>query len=305
MLNQGGASSCYTAIVKNLIGLKRARKAMYLTTGLWSELSIEEAKKHVPEENIIEVTNTKDSNYTKLTDPSTWNIDVEASYLHVCVNETVHGFEIREDNFPWQMFPEDTVVVGDMSSDIGTFKINWKRYDVIYAGVQKNLGPAGANLIICRKDLIGKAEDDVPILNNWTVFEQSPGQYYNTPPVWCIFVTGLNVCYMNQRGGVEHYDRMADAKSRMLYDLIDKSDGYYVNKTDTNFRSRVNIVLRIDKDHTLEKKIIAEAAKNQIINISGHPANPGLRISVYNATPFEGCAVLCKFLDDFRKANPI
>lgn len=98
---------------------------------------------------------------------------------------------------------------------------------------------------------------------------------------------------------------MADAKSRMLYDLIDKSDGYYVNKTDTNFRSRVNIVLRIDKDHTLEKKIIAEAAKNQIINISGHPANPGLRISVYNATPFEGCAVLCKFLDDFRKANPI
>lgn len=278
---------------------------MYLTTGLWSELAVEEARNHVAPENIIEVTNTKDSNYTKLTDPSTWNIDNEASYLHVCVNETVHGFEIREENFPWHVFPQDMVVVGDMSSNIGTFKINWQRYDVIYAGVQKNLGPAGANLVICRKDLIGKGEKDCPILNNWDVFEKSPGQYYNTPPVWCIFVCGLNVCYMNQRGGVDHYDRMAEAKSRLLYDLIDKSEGYYVNKTDPNLRSRMNITLRIDKDHKLEKKMIQEAAKNQIINISGHPANPGLRISVYNATPFEAVAILCQFMDEFRMANPI
>lgn len=113
-------------------------------------------------------------------------------------------------------------------------------------------------------------------------------------------MTGLNVSYMNQKGGTSFYDRMADAKSRMIYDLIDKSDGYYVNKTDPNFRSRMNITLRIEKDHTLEKKIIQDALKNHIINISGHPANPGLRISVYNATPFEACAVLCRFLDDFR-----
>ena len=93
---------------------------MYVTTGLWSEQCIAEARKHIPAENLIEVTNTKDSNYTELTDPRTWKIDNEASYVHVCVNETVHGFELTEENFPWHVFPDDMVVVGDMSSNIGT-----------------------------------------------------------------------------------------------------------------------------------------------------------------------------------------
>lgn len=197
MFNQGGATSIYTAVVKNLIGLKPAKKAMYLTTGLWSEQCITEARKHIPAENLIEVTNTKGSNYTQLTDPDTWNIDPTASYLHMCVNETVHGFEITADNFPWSKIPNDMVVVGDMSSNIGSFKINWDRFDVIYAGVQKNLGPTGATIVICRNDLLGKAEKDVPILNDWDKFEKSPGTYYNTPPVWCIFVTALNISYMN------------------------------------------------------------------------------------------------------------
>lgn len=115
----------------------------------------------------------------------------------MCVNETVHGFEINADNFPWSKIPNDMVVVGDMSSNIGSFKINWDRFDVIYAGVQKNLGPTGATIVICRNDLLGKAEKDVPILNDWAKFEKSPGTYYNTPPVWCIFVTALNISYMN------------------------------------------------------------------------------------------------------------
>ena len=170
---------------------------MYLTTGLWSEQSLTEARKHIPAGNLIEVTNTKGSDYTQLTDPDTWLIDDEASYLHVCINETVHGFEITEDNFPWHKFPKDLVVVGDMSSNIGTFNINWNRFDVVYAGVQKNLGPTGASVVICRKDLLGKAEKDVPILNDWKTFEMSPGTYYNTPPVWCIYVTALNATFMN------------------------------------------------------------------------------------------------------------
>lgn len=170
---------------------------MYLTTGLWSEQCITEARKHLPARNLIEVTNTKASNYTKLTDPKTWNIDKDASYLHVCVNETVHGFELTEDNFPWHMIPKDIAIVGDMSSNIGSFPVNWNRYDVVYAGCQKNLGPTGATVIIVRKSLLGKAEKDVPILNDWATFEKSPGTYYNTPPVWCIYLTALNISYMN------------------------------------------------------------------------------------------------------------
>lgn len=304
MFNQGGATSVYTAAVKNLLGLKPAKKAMYVTTGLWSEQCIAEARKHIPPENLIEVTNTKGSNYTQLTDPRTWKVDNEASYLHVCVNETVHGFEINEDNFPWSAFPDDMVVVGDMSSNIGSCKVNWKRYDVVYAGVQKNLGPTGATVIICRKDLLGKALSDVPILNDWATFEKSPGTYYNTPPVWCIYVTALNISYMNQLGGIEFFDRMADVKSQMVYAVIDKSNGYYVNKTATKFRSRMNINFRIEGNRSLEAKLMEEAAKVKVVNIKGHFTNPGIRISIYNAMPVQGVITLCKLLDDFRKANP-
>jgi len=146
---------------------------------------------------LIEVTNTKDSNHTKLTDPKTWKIDPEASYLHVCVNETVHGFEIGEENFPWHLFPKDMVVVGDMSSNIATRKINWDRYGVVYAGAQKNLGPTGVTVIIVRKSLFGKSDKDVPIMCDWDAFEKAPGTYYNTPPCWCIYMTALNASYMN------------------------------------------------------------------------------------------------------------
>ena len=190
---------------------------MFLTTGLWSAQCIKEARKFIPPENLIEVTNLSASNYTQLTDPRTWKIDNEASFIHICVNETVHGFEITDDNFPWHLIPKEVCVVGDMSSNIGTRKINWDRFDVVYAGVQKNMGPTGATIIIANKKVLGKADADVPIMCDWDTFEKSPGTYYNTPPCWCIYVTGLNVSYMNQRGGLAVYDREADIKSQMLY----------------------------------------------------------------------------------------
>lgn len=185
------------------------------------------------------------------------------------------------------------VIVGDMSSNIGSCRINWNRYDVVYAGVQKNLGPTGATVIIVKKDLLGKAEKDVPILNDWTTFEKSPGTYYNTPPVFCIYMTALNISYQNQVGGIDYYNRMADVKSQMLYNLLDKSGGYYVNRTDKNFRSRMNVNFRIEGDLSLEDKLIKEAAKLKLVNIKGHPKNPGIRISMYNAMPINGVILLC------------
>lgn len=163
-----------------------------------------------------------------MTDPSTWKIDPEASFLHICINETVHGFEITEENFPWHKFPKDMCIVGDMSSNIGTRKINWDRFSVVYAGVQKNMGPTGCTIIIAKKSILNHADKDVPIMCDWTTFEKSPGSYYNTPPVWTIYVTGLNVSYMNQKGGLEYYDREADVKANMLYSCLDNSKGYYV-----------------------------------------------------------------------------
>jgi phosphoserine aminotransferase len=305
MLNQGGATMQYTAVIKNLIGLKPQKKAMYLTTGLWSQQCITEARRHAPEANIIEVANSKDSNYTKLPDVSTWKIDPEASYIHICVNETVHGFEITDDNFPWHLIPSDVPIVGDMSSNIATRMIDWKRYSVVYAGAQKNLGPTGVTLIIAKKSLFGKAAADTPIMCDWQAFENSPGSYYNTPPVWSIYVTALNCSYMNQMGGLRKYDRDAEIKSKMLYEVIDQSGGYYVNKTDPKYRSRINVNFRIEKNVKLEEKLIADAEKEKIINIRGHFSNPGIRISMYNAMPIEGVECLCKFLRTFQFENPI
>ena len=238
-------------------------------------------------------------------DPSTWKIDAEASFMHICINETVHGFEITEDNFPWHLIPSDMCVVGDMSSNIGTRPINWKRFSVVYAGAQKNMGPTGTTIMIVKKSLLGKADKDVPIMCDWTTFENSPGSYYNTPPVWTIYVTGLNVSYMNQKGGLALFDREAEIKSNMLYDLIDKSNGYYINRTEKKFRSRINVNFRIEGDRSLEKKLIAEAEKNKIVNIAGHVANPGIRVSMYNAMPVAGVVHLCHFLENFMKENPV
>jgi len=278
---------------------------MYLTTGLWSQQCITEARKLIPSANLIEVANSKATNYTQLPDPATWKIDPEASYFHFCVNETVNGFEITEENFPWHKIPKDMVKVGDMSSNIGTRKINWDHFDVVYAGAQKNMGPSGATIIIVKNSLMGHAEKDVPIMCDWKTFENSLGTYYNTPPCWAIYVTGINASYMNQMGGISYYNMLADQRSQMIYSLLDSSNGYYVNRTNKAFRSRVNVNFRIELDRKLEDKFIQEAEALKMINIKGHSFNPGIRVSIYNAMPVEGVAKLCTFMTKFMHENPI
>jgi len=127
-----------------------------------------------------------------MSDPDTWHIDTEASYFHFCSNETVNGFEFTQENFPWHKIPEDVAVVADMSSNIGSRPINWEKIDVVYAGAQKNMGPTGVTIVIAKKSLLNKQASDTPVMMDWTQFENSPGTYYNTPPVWCIYVMGLN-----------------------------------------------------------------------------------------------------------------
>lgn len=134
---------------------------------------------------------------------------------------------------------------------------------------------------------------------DWKAFEDAPGTYYNTPPCWAIYVTALNASYMNQNGGLPHYEQIANLKSKMLYDLIDNSGGYFVNNTDKAFRSRINIHFRIPGNLSLEDKLVKECEKWRIINIKGHAFNPGIRISSYNAMPVEGVVLLCKIMRKF------
>jgi len=196
------------------------------------------------------------------------------------------------------------VVVGDMSSCIGTEPINWNRYSVVYAGAQKNMGPTGVTIMIVKNSLLGNAQPNTPIMCDWTTFQNSPGTYYNTPPCWCIYMTGLNTSYMNQTGGLAHYDQLCDQRAYMIWEVIDKSNGFYNSGTDKTFRSRVNVCFRIkDAVKDLEAKFIAEADARKMINTAGHPANPGIRISMYNAMPVEGVRALCAFMKEFQTAN--
>lgn len=159
-----------------------------------------------------------------------WKIDPEASFLIFCSNETVDGIEFDLMKFPWDLFPSDIPACIDMSSNIGTCDIPWDRVGVVYFGVQKNLGTAGCTISIVREDLFGHKAVDTPILSDWKEFEDSPDTYYNTPAVWPMYVTGLNTSYMNQMGGLDYYKMMANQRSRMLWDSLESSNGYYQSK---------------------------------------------------------------------------
>lgn len=234
----------YTAIVKNLIGLKPKRVANLIVSGLWSEQNRDEMQKFC-NVNIV-ADNVKDNDCTRMVDPSKWNIDPEGSFFYFCCNETVNGFEQDYDKFPWHLIPKGMPVIGDMSSNIGTKPVPWDKFDMAFMGAQKNLGPAGCTIMIIHERLFGHADKDVPILCDWKLHEESPDTYYNTPAVFPMYVTGLNVSYMNQMGGLEYYDQICQERSTMLWNMIDSSNGYYKSKIiDKAYRSRVNVIFRI------------------------------------------------------------
>lgn len=170
ILQPGGATHQYTAIAKNLLGLKPQRKAMYLKTGLWSNLCYKEAQKFVDPNNLILVGDNESLGKKSIPHPSTWKIDPEASYFHLCWNETVDGLEFSNETFPWDLIPEHVALVLDVSSDIGTDYIKWDRVSVLYMGAQKNLGPAGLGIVIVKKSLLDYADKDVPALCDWKTY---------------------------------------------------------------------------------------------------------------------------------------
>lgn len=219
LLQQGGATMQYTSIVKNLIGLKPKRIANLMVTGMWSNQNYNEMKKHANVNLVADFWTENDC--TRAVPTEKWSVHPDASFFYFCTNETVHGFEFDFDTFPWHLIPKDMPVVGDFSSNIGTKQVPWDKFAVAFMGAQKNLGPAGCTVIVVREDLLGHAEKDVPVLCDWDLHEKSPDTYYNTPAVWPMYVTGINVSYMNQMGGVDHYKRLADQRSQLLWSLID------------------------------------------------------------------------------------
>jgi len=201
------------------------------------------------------------------------------------------------------------VVVCDMSSDIATRVINWDNYGVVYAGGQKNLGPAGVTVVIIREDLIGHHHPDTSYLQEWELNLNSPGEYFNTPATYPIYVAGLNIAHMLKEGGLATYINLAEVRSKLMYETVDGSGGFYKNHVDTKYRSKINVVFRIQADadeegknlyRRLELKFLEETSALGLLGLKGHGVNKGIRASLYNAMPICGVEKLIQFMKTFQ-----
>lgn len=287
---QGGAHSQFSMIPLNLLGNKKT--ADYVSTGLWSEKAIAEAAKFC-QVNIA--ASSKDKNFTYAPQQSEWQLNPDAAYLHYTSNETIGGVEIF-----WTPETGKVPLVADMSSHILSRPIDISRYGLIYAGAQKNIGPAGLTIVIVRDDLIGHAKSGTPTMLDYKIHADNDSMY-NTPPTYGIYIAGLVFKWLKARGGLEAMEKTNIEKANMLYSYLDASDFYHSPIVPEN-RSRMNVPFTL-KDPALDSTFLAEANNRGLLQLKGHKLVGGMRASIYNAMPIEGVQTLVEFMQEFERTN--
>ena len=286
---QGGASSQFSMVPINL--LNGNKKADYVLTGQWSQKAIAEAKRYC---DVNVVSSTEDSKFTTVADQSSWTLDENAAYLHYVANETIAGVE-----FPF--VPETKLtLVTDMSSNILSRAIDVSKFGVIYAGAQKNIGPAGITVVIVRDDLIGHAMPNMPTMMDYQIHADN-GSMYNTPPTFGWYLAGLVFQWIKDRGGISAMEEINKRKAAKLYAAIDHSD-FYSNPVDIPCRSWMNVPF-ILANAELDKQFLEQAEKAGLTTLKGHRSVGGMRASIYNAMPEAGVDALIDFMADFEKRN--
>ena len=286
----GGATLQFTMIPINF--LTPGKVADYSKTGTWSNKACSDAQKLG---NVNVFFDGKSSNFTTLPDPATVKPSENSAYVYLCANETIGGIE-------WKDFPDtgDVPLIADMSSDILSRPVDVKKFGMIYGGVQKNLGPAGATFIIMRKDMLERRNENLTAYMDYALHAKEKG-LYNTPPVFSIWGVKLVLEWIKRNGGVAGMDALAEKKSSLIYDVIDSSD-FWRSPVDSRYRSRMNIVFRLPSEE-LEAKFVKEATAADMLGLKGHRSVGGLRASLYNALPYEDVVALRDFMLDFEKKN--
>lgn len=287
---QGGASSQFTMLPMNM--LRGKTTADYINTGDWSKKAITEAKRYCD----VNVAATMEANnFTSVPTPSELNLNTDAAYVHYTPNETIRGVE-------FDYIPETNGVplIADYSSAILSEEIDVTKFDVIYAGAQKNIGPAGLCLVIVREDLLGDALPDTPSMFNYKVFADN-GSMYNTPPTYSWYLSGLVFQWLKEQGGVSAIAEVNQRKASKLYDFIDSND-FYSNPVEKNYRSTMNIPF-ILKNADLDKQFLSESEAAGLLNLAGHRSVGGMRASIYNAVPEAAVDALIEFMDKFAQVN--
>ena len=286
---QGGATLQFSAVPLNLMGEKN--NADYADTGNFAHLAAAEAKKYG---EVRIAASSREDGYTFIPRQFDWNPD--AAYAYITTNNTIYGTR-------YTFVPDTGAVplVADMSSMILSKPVDVTKYGCIYFGVQKNVAPAGMAIAIVRDDLLGHAADNVPTMMNYTTL-LAKDSMYNTPPCWCIYMTGLVLKYLeNDIGGLANMQKINEAKAKVLYDYLDGQD-LFKNPVEHRCRSTMNVTFT-SPDPDLDKKFCAEAADAGFVNLKGHRLVGGMRASIYNAMPAEGIDKLVDFMEKFRKEN--
>lgn len=287
---QGGASLQFSAIPLNLLG--KNNQADYIHTGIWSEKSYKEAKRYA-QINVIEA-GTSHNGKMAITDPSTWQLSEHAAYVHYAENETIGGIQ-----FPF--IPETQApLVADISSSILSAPLDVSKFGLLYAGAQKNIGPAGLTLVIVREDLLDQSMPSIPSILKYSD-QAKNGSMVNTPASYSWYLSGLVFEWLLAQGGVEAIHQVNLQKANMLYDYIDQS-GFYQNPIDKAYRSIMNVPFTL-ADSRLEALFLQQAEAQHLLNLAGHRSVGGMRASIYNAVPLEGVAALVAFMQDFVKNN--
>ena len=287
---QGGATSQFAMVPMNLLMGKKT--ADYINTGQWSKKAISEAKRYC---NVNVVATSEANNFTTIPPRSEWKLDPNAAYVHYTPNETIGGVEFH-------YIPEvgNVPLIADMSSTILSRPVDVSKFGLIYAGAQKNIGPAGLTIVIIREDLIGEPIPGTPLMLSYKTHADN-GSMYNTPPTYAWYIAGLVFELIKRKGGLEVMAETNKRKADKLYAAIDKSD-FYKNPVDKKCRSWMNIPF-ILKNPELDKNFIEGTKKAGLVALKGHRSVGGMRASIYNAMPEEGVDALIAFMQEFENKN--
>lgn len=288
---QGGASMQFDMIPMNFATPEK--RGNYILSGSFASKAYKEAE--ILGRGYV-AASSKDVNFKHVPTQDEIKLSDDAAYLHVCYNNTIFGTE-------YHYIPEtgDVPLIADMSSDILSRPLDFSKFSFIYAGVQKNLGPAGVVLVVAKKSMLEKSPEGLPTMLRYDTF-YSKNSLYNTPPAFCIYMVGKTAKWIKSQGGLEVMAERNKKKAALVYGAIDNSNGFYTGHADKDSRSFMNVTFRLPTEE-LEKKFAAEALENGLAGTKGHRSVGGMRTSIYNAMPYEGCEKLADFMEKFRKAN--
>lgn len=288
---QGGASMQFAMLPLNF--LPPGASADYILTGAWSEKAYEEALR-VGQARMA--ASTAGSGYRRVPSQSDLTLDPNAAYVHIASNETIQGVQ-------WHAWPDvgDAPLVADMSSDILSRPLETSRFALIYAGAQKNLGPAGVTIVLIRDAFLQRALSNLPVMLRYATHVKNRS-LYNTPPVFAVYMVNLVLEWIERQGGLVAMEERNRRKAATLYRVIDESGGFYRGHAEPDHRSLMNVTFRLP-DEALEKRFVAEATAQGMVGLAGHRSVGGIRASIYNAMGQEGCDALAAFMTDFMRRN--